>query len=331
MRELNETIADVLRGFGLFVVESAEHSDLRAHIPMPTGVREVSVHIKERAQSLGPAEAARWADQTEHHDVILALPHVTTAQGRLYEDWGINYVDSGGNAHLDYEGFFVHVEGRKPKIAPRKMRQGRAAATNKAGMRVVFVLLIRPEAVHAPYDEIARLAGVSRGSVFAALADLRDRKHLLATGHHRQLVDPTALVHEWVDAFASGLLMRLNSEVMSGPPPDWWREENLETDVGTLGGGLALEHYGAPLRPDRTLLYGRPPWPAAKRRGRLHRDELSANVILREQFWSPDLLPGQRFVPPLLAYADGITSDDPRDRETARGRWPDLRALVGHD
>ena len=65
------------------------------------------------------------------------------------------------------------------------------------------------------------------------------------------------------------------------------------------------------------MIYGVPPWPDIRRGTRLTRDN-GAPVALRERFWSADFLAGNRYIPPLLAYADALASVDPREADAAR-------------
>ena len=285
-------------------------------VPTQPGPVTVAVEIKWRSQPLGVAEAARWLER-HTEPTILALPSIPRGLGAHYRALGINYVDSGGNAFLDFPGFHIHIEGQKPRVTVTSGTKALPASTNPAGLKVVFVLLITPEAITLSHDNQARLAGVSKGTVTNTLTDLRQRGHVFSERKNRTLVDRDRLARDWVDGYVRDLSPRLKEVELAGPEPDWWTRNWTDAAAGTIGGGLALAHLGAPLRPDRTVIYGVPPWPDIRREARLTRDN-GLPVTLRERFWSAAFLTGNRYIPPLLAYADALASADPREADAAR-------------
>jgi hypothetical protein len=316
---LTDEIAQVLAQLGVTPSDrrptGPDEDAILVTIPTQPGPVTVPVEIKWRSQPLGVAEAAHW--QERHAEpTILALPSIPRGLGAHYRALGINYVDSGGNAYLDFPGFHVHIEGQKPRVTATSGTKALPASTNPAGLKVVFVLLITPDALTLSHDNLARMAGVSKGTVTNTLADLRRRGHVFGERNHRTLVDRDRLARDWVDGYVRDLTPRLKEVQLAGPEPDWWTRNWTDT-AGTIGGGLALAHLGAPLRPDRTVIYGVPPWPDIRRQARLTRDT-GAPVTLRERFWSADFLTGNRYIPPLLAYADALASTDPREAEAAR-------------
>ena len=100
--------------------------------------------------------------------------------------------------------------------------------------------------------------------------------------------------------------------------PEQELSSSVRVDRELLDKGVpqAAAELGADLRPDRTVLYGPPPWQEIRRESRLSRDG-EVSVVLRERFWSGDLLGEARLVPPLLAYADALADAEPREM-TAR-------------
>ena len=318
MEMLTECVTEALYELGVDSRQATDGgSDLIATIPTRLGPLDVCVDVKWRAQPLGPAEAEHW--RTHHPlDTILALPSIPAGTGRRYRALGINYIDSGGNAFLDFPGFHVHIEGRKPKLEARVGTKAQPASTNPSGLKVGFVLLTDPEAVALSHETLSGLAQVSKGTVTNTLADLRRRGHLFEDGLRRRIVDRPRLARDWVDGYVRILAPRLRTLQLMGPEPNWWERFWDDSAAATIGGGPALTHLGASLRPDKTVLYGTPPWPDVRRQARLTRHDDGTPVILRERFWSPEFLPGNRFVEPILAYADALFDGDPREVDAAR-------------
>ncbi|HMQ66529.1 MAG TPA: type IV toxin-antitoxin system AbiEi family antitoxin [Arachnia sp.] len=311
---LTEAIAEVLRELG---VETEGEPVLVATVPTRRGPVRAEVDLKRRSQPLSPAEAARWLD-SRPADAILALPAIPRARGDQYRALGVNYVDSGGNAFLSFPGFRVQIEGRKPRVTLESGTRARPASTSPAGLKVAFVLLVARGSIAASHERLAALAQVSKGTVTNVLADLRLRGHVFGEAEKRVLIDEDRLAKDWVDGYVRDLRPRLRELEVRGPGAAWWIRHWRDAAAGVIGGGAALAELGADLRPDRAVVYGLPPWQEIRREARLSRDG-EASVVLRERFWSGDLLGEARFVPPLLAYADALTDADPREVDAARG------------
>lgn len=196
--------------------------------------------------------------------------------------------------------------------------QPRRATANPAGLRAVFALLLRPTLLAEPYETLAEMAMISKGSATNAVLDLRERGHVLGERRDRILTDVARLGRDWVDGYIDVLRPRLEERRLRGPEPTWWRHSWFsDGDDSRLGGGLALAHLGAPIRPDHAVVYGTPPWAQVRRGARLSQQG-EAEVILRQRFWSPELDTDLPYVPPLLAYADAMAGGDPRETEVAR-------------
>lgn len=317
---LTEEILNVLRELG---VESqrgdggdGEADDLIVTIPVRTGTMESVIDARWRSQPLSLSEALRWRGR-RGENAILALPSIPKQRGDQYRSLGINYVDSGGNVFLNFPGFHVHIEGRRPLLKANQGTSAQPASTNPAGLKVAFVLLVAPETIGLTHERLAALAQVSKGTVTNTMVDLRERGHVFGERGSRTLIGWDQLAQDWVDGYIRDLSPRLKELELSGPEPDWWTRHWVHTATGTIGGGSALAQLGADLRPDRTILYGDPPWREIRRDARLTR-EGRATVILRERFWSAGFLVDDRFVPPLLAYADALAGGDPREASAAQ-------------
>lgn len=329
MSELNEQIADALRDLGLAVKipprSYGDGPDLVVTLPTAHGDTRSAVEVKQRG-AMTTVDLEKWRSRYPN-GAILGSDYVTRAQARRLQAAGIDYIDAVGNAHISRPGLRIHVEGRLPDRSALPTKVGQLPLVlGPASLRIVFTLLIKPTLVSATFDDLAELAGVSKGTVHNAMNDLVERGHLTGTRRDRHMVDIPKLTEIWVDGFATQLLPRLATTVLAGPDPQWWAKPSHRHQDITIGGGPALTHYGGSLRPDRTIVYGPEPWRAARKLGRLttHGQQ---NIILRERFWSPNLIPDTQFVHPLLAYADALAGGDSREIEVAR----DLRkrGLVG--
>lgn len=322
MSELNKLVGSTLRDLGLSVVTPPdadwhdEQPDLFVRLPTSTDESVAVVDVMHRA-TVTPVELEKWRSQ-HPAEAILGFDYVSPALAKRLQAAGIDYVDGTGNAHISRSGLHIHVEGRRADRAtapPAVARQ--THGLGPASLRVVFALLVEPALARATFDDLADVAGVAKGTVHNTLNDLTVRDHLTGHRRNRHLLDVPRLAELWVDGFATRLLPRLDQQVLAGPDPEWWTKPTHHSPEVVLGGGLALAHYGGSLRPDTTIVYGAAPWAEARKVGRLTSDG-HHNVILRERFWSPRLLPDAQFVPPLLAYAEALADGDSREVEVAR-------------
>ena len=137
--------------------------------------------------------------------VLLLAPHVRRQHAAALEHAEIDYLDLAGNAHLQAPGFFVHVEGRKPKQDLPTAR-GRP---QKGWIKTVMAVLIRPALADAPYRTLADQADVALGTVAGCMNDLAARGLLLKGRNGRRVEDRQALVALWVQAYVEGLRPKL--------------------------------------------------------------------------------------------------------------------------
>lgn len=322
MGELNEQIGNTLRDLGLTVLtppDGNRHGDqpgLVVRLPTSTGEAVAVVDVKHRA-TVTPVELEKWRSQYSA-EAILGWDYVSPSFGRRLQAAGIDYVDGAGNAHISRPGLHVHVEGRRAHRATAAPAVGRRPhVLGPASLRVVFALLVEPALAGATFDDLTDVAGVAKGTVHNTMNDLTARGYLTGYRRNRHLLDAPRLAELWVDGFATQLLPRLDQQVLAGPDPEWWTKPTHHRADIVLGGGLALAQYGGSLSPDTTIVYGAPPWTAARKLGRLT-SYGRHNVILRERFWSQQLLPDGQFVHPLLAYAEALAAGDSREVEVAR-------------
>mgnify|MGYP006355890697 CR=1 FL=1 len=322
MDELNGRIGGALRPVRIEVLTASNAAgydiepDLVVRLPTSTGMDMAVVELKHGA-ALTPIELEKWRGQ--HPDgTILGCDYVPPSLARRLRAAGIELVDSAGQAYISRPGLLVHVEGRRPDRSPAPPAvDHHPPVLGPASLRVVFALLVDPALAGATFDDLADVAGVAKGTVHNTMGHLTTRGHLTGSRRNRRLLDVPRLAEVWVDGFATQLLPRLDRRVLAGPDPEWWAKPTHHHKDVVIGGGPALVHYGGSLRPGTTIIYGTAPWAAALKLGRLT-SYGRHNVVLRERFWSPQLLPDAQFVHPLLAYADALAGGDSREVEAAR-------------
>jgi len=106
---------------------------------------------------------------------------------------GIDYIDSAGNAHLRQPPLYIEVSGRRrPERQPRAGR-----AFQVAGLKLVSLLLRRPEAAAWTYRDLAGEAGIALGAVGPVLKDLARRGYLAGEDENRRVTGTSELFLRW--------------------------------------------------------------------------------------------------------------------------------------
>jgi hypothetical protein len=108
------------------------------------------------------------------------------------------FVDTAGNAYLEAPGLMVYVTG-EPRPADVQ-NETRYRAFTAAGMKILFVVLCRPQLAEGTYRDIARAAGVALGAVGPVVRDLETRGFLVQR-ENRTLTNTRKLAEEWVTRF----------------------------------------------------------------------------------------------------------------------------------
>ncbi|SCZ68374.1 hypothetical protein SAMN03097708_03304 [Thiohalomonas denitrificans] len=293
------------------------HCDTGADARIRLGQNVLDAEIKARLTpaTLGPALA-----QLKYlpGPAVLVAPYVTPPMAERLKALDVPFIDAAGNAFLHMGETFVFVTGRKPARVPIKARTLRVFRAT--GLRIVFALLCVPELANAPYREVAEKAGVALGSVNVAFNELTRLGFLQKTkARGRVLEQRQRLVDTWVDAYARELRPRLNPRRFRVDRLDWWKDEDLARLDLWLGGEPAAAVLTRYLRPQVVTLYGGAGFADLARRIRPVKDE-HGNFEVLEPFWRFEVtqpVPGHHLTPPLLVYADLLSTAEERNLETA--------------
>ncbi|MGC3029244.1 type IV toxin-antitoxin system AbiEi family antitoxin [Burkholderia sp. DN3021] len=287
---------------------------------------EMPVAVSLRVESLPGALAARpppppATPMPGERPLMLIAPHLSAELAAGLTDQGIPFLDTAGNACLIQPEATVMIAGRpKPARAPR--RQASRATTPK-GLAVMFALATQPGLVAQPYRGIAAASGVALGTVNLAMDDLIARGLVgQRRNGERLLPDWPRFVQEWVALYPSRLRAKLSSRRFAGLAPDWWRGFDFASFDARLGGEPAADLLTHDLKPAAITVYTHG---AVSNRlllqARLRPDE-RGDVEILEAFWprSPVLDWREQdvpLVPPLLIYADLVSSGDSRNLAAA--------------
>lgn len=194
----------VLRGIPGMIVSAREpkgaDGGVDAVLRYAGSQAHVTVEYRRRANA-----ATAW--QMVHHAAahpgapLLLVADQTTASAReILADHGIGVLDGLGNAHLEFPGLLIHLQGRRrPRRAAHEAPPTRLRG--KAGV-AAQALLLHPERtwrVHALAEE----AGISAALAHRVLARLEVEGIVAAEGagpnRVRRVANPTALLDLWAE------------------------------------------------------------------------------------------------------------------------------------
>jgi hypothetical protein len=257
-------------------------------------------------------------EQLTHRDrgiyPLLVAPYVTRALAERCQALHLPFLDTAGNAYLDAPGLTVYVTGEpRPDTAEPDARY-RAYTT--VGMKVVFALLCRPRLAEANYRNLARAAQVALGTVGPVIEDLENRGYLVQR-EKKILLNTKKLMEEWVTRFPDTLRPKL-------------LRNHYQADVGRLlaldlktrdaywGAEVAAQRLTGYLKPEHFTIYQRGDEKTLLTLARMRLDP-NGNTEILQAFWNfPDDPKYPDLVPPFLAYADLMATQDGRNLETAR-------------
>ncbi len=275
------------------------------------------VKTADRIQAIGHIKA-RFEEMAPHFPalcLLLITPYMTLKMADECRKRDLCYLDTAGNAYLKAEGVFIFLTGR-PK--PPELKKTYYRTNTQAGLKVVFALICKHDLLAHTYRDIGTLAGVTLGTIGPILKDLEQRRFVRRTKdgglilqNKRQLFD------EWVALYPATLRPKLEVRRYRFDP-----SEATYTSLRQLhtywGGEMAAQILTGHLRAELFTIYYRERLPELLTKLRMRLDPGGNAEILRA-FWPVALdITKDPVVPPILAYADLMTTGSARNEETAK-------------
>jgi hypothetical protein len=229
------------------------------------------------------------------------------------------FLDAVGNVYIEDDGLFVYATGQKPTLRPATTGGGRT--NNAAGLRLLFALLCRPQLLNATYREIAPIAKVALGTVGPVIKELEAKKLIATFGTtlpKRRFLDAKRLLQEWVTFYPATLRPKLRPRRFRAQNPEWAQQTDLTRFDAYWGGEAAADRLTHYLKPEMLTIYTLHNPTKLITEFRLRAD-VNGDVEILDVFWDRNLITGTRdVVPPILAYADLMTTTDARNLEAAK-------------
>lgn len=294
---------------------SPGRADALVKLQYPGGDAEFLIEVKTRPTQ----QVADGLTHPRHDELsrLLVADYINPRLAERLREAEVNFVDAAGNAFLRHNGLYVWVTGKKDDLRLAAERE-RLRAFQPSGLKLLFVLLCRPELAETDYRTLAETAGIALGTVQWVMRDLIKEGYVLRLGRFkRRLVEPKRLLDAWVPAYARDLRPRLLLGKFEAKDLNWWRKTDVRRYGGLWGGEPAAARLTKHLKPETLTIYADKIPARLVAAKHLMKNE-AGRIDFREKFWRFNTDEGMTgTVPPILVYADLLALAEPRARETA--------------
>lgn len=256
-------------------------------------------------------------------DWILISQYIPKPVKQTMKDQGINYLETAGNCFIRKNGMFFYIND-KAVTALRQPKEGKV--WKQTGLKFLFGTLIDPELLNEPYRQIARVTKVALGNIGPFIDELKEEGFLkdgIKNGRRFLFIEhKDALQKKWIELFNIILRPKLKEGRFrfadKKVQQNWQKIPADHFYWGAETAGAILTGF---LEPEIVTIYTKVPKIELMKELRLVPDQ-NGPIELLHVFWEPpipDLLDTnkRKTVPPLLAYAELISSLNSRNRETA--------------
>jgi hypothetical protein len=266
--------------------------------------------------------ALRTGIEPPYKNEIVVTRKMTSEMARECRNMGVQFLDIHGNAFLKAPNLFVYIEGRTDPLMQgigSLLTNPSAGLVTTSALRLVFILLTQAEFIQKPFRDIAQSAGISLGTVSAVFSELTERGHIKASKKlGRQLLNTKNLQYEWAVNFDTRLRPKLLLGRYRSAQPNWWENADLSNYDAVWSGDVAADRMTGYLRPGTCTIYLAAD-NAKHNLRKLTRDhrllpDPQGDIELLEAFWP---FSDTTVCPPLLVYADLLSSLNPRSLEAA--------------
>ncbi|HPX44105.1 MAG TPA: type IV toxin-antitoxin system AbiEi family antitoxin [Bacteroidales bacterium] len=235
----------------------------------------------------------------------------------LLKENKIGYIDLNGNVNIEADNIMIKVEGNREK---RHYPEKHGRAFTKTGLKATLLFLLNAEKINDTYREIARNAGIAIGNVKLILDDLTEGGFLLRKdGKKFKLTNKKDLLQKWITGYNDKLKPTLflgNFRFIEADDFNKWKELKIDGGNTCWGGEAAGNIYTGYLLPQILTLYTNEKKLDLIKNYRLVPDN-NGNVTVYEKFWRFGQ-ENEKVVPPIIAYADLLETNDRRCIETAQ-------------
>ncbi len=292
---------------------------------------EISLYARDR--TLRFKTETRQELRTRHIPYLLDLAQkkqpLMVIGGKIYPDvkealrkQHIPYLEANGNISIQQDELFIWVDSNKA-VNLYKGRTNRAFT--KAGLKVLFHLLMSERFVTLPYRELSALTATSLGNVTNVMNALRDAGYLYETPTGElKLRNKKQLLDKWVAGYEQ--LLKPSIEIgtfrfINQQDHETWRRVPLENRKTMWGAEAGAHLLTGQLRPHNLVIYTTESRNDLINHYRLMRDP-EGYITIYHKFWNYDGF-RSNISPPILLYADLLHTGDTASLSVAQRIYDD--------
>ncbi|TAE13366.1 MAG: hypothetical protein EAZ47_05375 [Bacteroidetes bacterium] len=297
----------------------SEHTDFDCQVTVTINNQTVNFNAAVKQELRHHQLTKIFSQASENNPLIVIANHIFPKIKDELRNNAVAYLETNGNIFVKHKELLLWVDAQKP-LQQLQIKTNRAFS--KTGLKVLYHLL-QDDIVNWSYREIAALAGVGLGNVNYVFNGLKEFKFLIKINKSEyKLQNKKELLDKWIVGYAEKLKPTLfvgSFRFLNPRDFEQWRDVKFHSPTTTWGGeaaGSLLTNY---LTPEVLTIYTNETRNELIRKYKLIPDE-EGDIKIYKRFWNnnyDDSTESPNIVPPLLAYADLISTDDSRCVETA--------------
>ena len=248
--------------------------------------------------------------RNKHGSLLLLADRIpSTVQGQL-KKLGIGFIDTAGNAFIQEKSIYIQIEGKKNTA---KMVTD-ARAFSKGGLKVIFQLLLDEPLLNMPLRQIATAAEVSLDTVHKTIHALKRMQFLLDLDKDTLIWNnKRELLNRWITEYhlrlKPGLFVH-RFDFLRDQDTDRWKQLPFKDARTCWGGEPAADLLTNQLKPRELTLYTYETDMQLTQHYRIV-PKKAGMILVYKRFW-PALDHEKKYAPPLLVYADLVSSGEDR-------------------
>ena len=258
-------------------------------------------------------------------DLFILSKMIYSKIGSSLMEAGINFLDSSGNVYINSNQVSLLQLGQSSLSSGNSDPKSRLFA--ESGIKLLFGMMQNPELLNMTYREMALATNISAASATILVRELLNSKYAFQSTNKRILTNKKELLDRWAIAYRDQLMPRirvgdylsLNKNLLKE-----FRRLKPQNWEALWGGDAAANLYTNYLSPVQLTLFVESENKTWMSPLKLLPDTENGNVEVFRIFWNQNHMAFDQLkrlpeaVPPLLVYAELITSDDSRKVETAQ-------------
>ncbi|MET3112686.1 hypothetical protein AAKU52_000404 [Pedobacter sp. CG_S7] len=253
--------------------------------------------------------------------IIMVSRYIPTPMKEELKANRISYIESSGNCYIETSGIYVFISDQK---SPPLKTIEETKLWAPSGMKFLFAILMDQEILNSSYRNMAYTAGVALGNIGSFINELKREGYVITGMRNKQerllLENKPMLIDKWADMYRNILRPKqLIGKFRFNKKEDrenWHSYVGSDLNIywGAETAGAILTQY---LSPEVYTIYSNEDRFELMRKLKMVPDQ-SGEVELLRPFWNEEVFSTDAdTVPPMLAYAELISSFDSRNRETA--------------